>query len=322
MDVASLAKAPIWAAQLFTSEKSFRTNPLLGSERLNRWGLHEARVRAAHALTERRRARFASAVPEPVRRAFDEQGFVVLHDFLPPAVFEALSREVIGCRAPARERWEGDTLLRKIEVDSHVRREAPALGALLDSPIYRALMRYGEGRRDAPSIQFETLNRKARPEGHDYQTDLHTDTFHPTVKSWFYLTDVTLEMGPLFYVPGSHRLTPARLAWERAKCLHECSLEPERRNASFRVTDEELSAMGFGAPVPLVVPANTLVVADTFGIHARGIATRPAQRVEVWATGRRSPFLPYVLDQVVQRLARSSTLVRWKQRRTAGAFDS
>jgi hypothetical protein len=41
------------------------------------------------------------------------------------------------------------------------------------------------------------------------------------------------------------------------------------------------------------VPANTLVVADTVGFHARGLSVRPSVRVEIWTYGRRNPFLPW-----------------------------
>jgi hypothetical protein len=43
-----------------------------------------------------------------------------------------------------------------------------------------------------------------------------------------------------------------------------------------------------------VVPANTLVVADTCGFHARGSSEGSALRVELWAFARRTPFLPWV----------------------------
>ena len=36
----------------------------------------------------------------------------------------------------------------------------------------------------------------------DPQTDLHTDTFHPTVKAWLFLTDVAADAMPFVYVPG------------------------------------------------------------------------------------------------------------------------
>jgi hypothetical protein len=41
------------------------------------------------------------------------------------------------------------------------------------------------------------------------------------------------------------------------------------------------------------VPANTLVVGDTYGFHARRRATRPSMRIEIWAYSRRNPFLPW-----------------------------
>ena len=46
-------------------------------------------------------------------------------------------------------------------------------------------------------------------------------------------------------------------------------------------------------PVAFAVPANTLVVGDTVGFHARGPSVRPSRRVEIWAYGRRNPFLPW-----------------------------
>ena len=47
-------------------------------------------------------------------------------------------------------------------------------------------------------------------------------------------------------------------------------------------------------PKAFAVPQNTLVVADTVGFHARGLSVRPSVRLEVWAYGRRNPFLPWL----------------------------
>lgn len=99
--------------ELFTSAKAFDAEVLLGSQRLNRRGLHAARVRLAYALTQRRRGRLASALSSADRAAFDRQGFVVLPDFLPRAAFHALVEQVRAHRATVRERAEGSTLLRK-----------------------------------------------------------------------------------------------------------------------------------------------------------------------------------------------------------------
>ena len=62
-----------------------------------------------------------------------------------------------------------------------------------------------------------TSNRGA--EGPDPQLELHSDTFHPSLKAWLFLTDVPEDGRPLTYVAGSHRLTPDRLAWEKRRTV-------------------------------------------------------------------------------------------------------
>jgi hypothetical protein len=128
----------------------------------------------------------------------------------------------------------------------------------------------------------------------DPQTNLHLDTFHPTVKAFYFLTDVAEDEGPFVFVPGSHRLTPGRLAWESELSVRAAASEDRLlARGSFRATTEEIAKMGFGPPRAFAVPAHTLVVADTGGFHARGFSARPTVRVEIWTYGRRNPFLPW-----------------------------
>jgi hypothetical protein len=61
-----------------------------------------------------------------------------------------------------------------------------------------------------------------------------------------------------------------------------------------RISRETLQRLGFREPKVFAVPKNTLVVADTVGFHARGLSARPSIRVEIWAYGRRNPFLPWL----------------------------
>jgi hypothetical protein len=63
---------------------------------------------------------------------------------------------------------------------------------------------------------------------------------------------------------------------------------------SLRITPEMVRRLGFGEPKAFAVPQNTLVVADTVGFHARGLSAHPSVRVEIWAYGRRNPFLPWL----------------------------
>jgi hypothetical protein len=286
--------APVWVAALATGAKSFRDNPVIGSPALNRRGLHAERVKFAHALAEHRRKRLAHMISQRDRAAFDRNGFVVRHDFLPDDSFKRLRDQVFEHRAPAREMLQGDTITRRFAVDPEFMAAAPEIRTLLSNPDWRGLNRYAGSFNQEPLTYVQSILshvRKARP---DPQTDLHIDTFHPTVKAFYFLTDVKEDEGPFVYVPGSHRLTPRRLKWEYEESIIAAE-DKDRHTArgSLRATAAEIERMGFAAPKAFAVPANTLVVADTVGFHARGHSARPTIRVEVWTYGRRNPFLPW-----------------------------
>jgi Phytanoyl-CoA dioxygenase (PhyH) len=287
--------APYHVAALATGAKSFRDNPVIGSPRLNRAGLHIARARLAHRMAEWRRARLAGLVGEADRAAFARDGFVLKHDFLPPAAYAALKEEVLGFRAPAREQVQGDAITRRIALDRHALARLPAARALLASPEWLGLLRYVGASLLEPIVYLQTIFAQARPGMPDPQTRLHADAFHPSVKAWLFLGDVGAEEGPFVYVPGSHRPTRRRLAWEReASITAAASVDYQSSRGSLRITAAQLRRLGFAEPRAFAVPQNTLVVADMVGFHARGLSARPSIRVEIWAYGRRGPFLPWL----------------------------
>jgi hypothetical protein len=285
------AMTPVWIAQLATGTKSFERNALIGSRRLNRWGLHAARVTVAHRLAQARRRKLAGLVSEADREAFDRDGFVVRPNFLPAEQFAALDAQIRSYRGPLREISVGDTVMRKIALDRKALTALPALAAVLRSRDWRGLIRYAGSRDAEPVVWVQSILRHACAGPPDPQTALHADTFHPTVKAWLFLTDVEEDAGPFTYVPGSHRLTGERLAWERRISLTaRRSPNAEIRQGSFRIEPAELGSLGLPQPRAFAVPANTLVVADTFGFHARGPSAHASLRVEIWAYGRRNPF--------------------------------
>ncbi|HEY4471574.1 MAG TPA: phytanoyl-CoA dioxygenase family protein [Stellaceae bacterium] len=287
-------RVPLWTAQLATATKSFERNPVIGSRWLNERGLHTARARLAGRIAEMRRRRLASLVSAADRAAFARDGFVIRPNFLPESEFAELLRQVKTYRGTLREIGEGDTILRKIALDPKTLAALPALGRLLRHPEWRGLIRYIGSRDAEPVVWIQSILRHAHDGPADPQTALHADTFHPTVKAWLFLTDVAANAGPFTYVPGSHRLTPQRLAWERRMSLAApSSRDPEIRQGSFRIDPSDLAALGLPDPRIFAVPANTLIVADTFGFHARGPSVGRSVRVEIWAYGRRSPFVPW-----------------------------
>ena len=285
-------RAPFWVLAILTGAKSFWDNPVLGSARL-RGGLHLWRKRTAHALAERRRARIAPAVPADLRAAFDRDGFVMVPDFLPPADFARLQADLLDSRFDAREHQQGDTITRRIAVTPVQLRRFPALDALIADPRWNAIMNYVGATRAAPLYYIQTIVGGVDASLPDPQVHLHSDTFHPSMKAWLFLTDVADDGRPLTYVAGSHRLTPERAAWERNKVDRIDIADRLSQRGSLRVETEELEGLGLPQPTRFAVPANTLVAIDTSGFHARADSDRPTLRVEIWAYSRRTPFVPW-----------------------------
>ena len=335
---------PFWLAQVFTQEKFFARNPIIGNRWLNAHGLHTARVSVACRLAAARRRRLARLISPEDRALLDRDGFILKRDFLPPPVFAALVAQIQQLRAPAREMAEGDTITRHIALDPAVLDRVPAARQLLDDRRFRNLVNYAGSTAAAPMVYIQTILSHAIGGPADPQCDLHTDTFHPTVKAWLFLTDVVADAMPFLYVPGSHRLTPQRLDWERCMSIaasrhpHEHYRQPQQK-LTRAISPETLSELGLPPPRAIAPPANTLVIADTFGFHARGESARPTTRVEIWAFGRRNPFLPWTgLDpwSVAGLGLRKPNLYwksvdllerfgigrqRWRQRAAVSAFD-
>jgi len=272
-------------------------------------------------MAARRRRRLAHLVSAEDRAAFDRDGFVVKRDFLAPERFAELKRMALDYRGPAREMEQGDTITRRMALDGAARKALPPVDALLRQPDWAGLMRYAGSFDHEPLYYIQTILSHVRGGPPDPQTNLHADTFHPSVKAWLFLTDVAEDEGPFVYVAGSHLLTPERLAWERDMSIGAATLA-DRYSArgSFRVDAVALARMRLPAPQSFAVPANTLVVADTVGFHARGHSSRPSRRVEIWAYGRRNPFLPWTgLDLMsLPGLAEARVPLMWKALDLAG----
>lgn len=289
----SYLAAPLWAVLLASGAKSFRANPLLGSAWLNRHGLHMARVRLAGHMAKKRRARLAAFVDADDIADYARDGFVLRHNFLPPALFDEIRRDLESHPLRSWERREGATVTRRASLDRPDVDGRPALTAFLDDKRLFDLMRYVAGCGGEPLTHVQTVIAEPDPSRPDPQNTLHMDTFHSTAKAWLYLQDVGPEDGPLLYVPGSHLITPGRLEWE-----HDLSMraardpDPEIAAGSFRIDRDTVARLGYREPLAMTVPANTLVVADTHGFHARCASARPTCRSEIYASLRRNPFLP------------------------------
>ncbi len=286
--------APLHALAVATKAKSFRDNVVLGSPTLNRWGLHIARRRIAYRLGLARRNRLRGLISAADRVTFERDGFLIKRDFLNPETFRAVREEVMNLRGEAREFASGDTLTRLIPLDAGNLHQLPAVRSVIEGRTYRGLLDYVGSFRRRPNVFVQTVFSGIGDAARDEQTFFHCDTFHPTVKSWLYLEDVTESSLPFVYVPASHRPTRRRLAWERrASITAGRSTDLRSAQGSLRISEQEIRRLGYGPPRALPVPSNTLIVADTSGFHARGTSRLETRRVAIYALSRSNPFQPW-----------------------------
>ena len=292
--LSKIVRLPIHVVQLFTSAKSFRDNPVIGSTLLNRMGLHVFRLMLAAAMTKIRYLCLAPLMDKSERRSYSENGYLLFENFLPQQSFESLNKEVRGMHeVEVRQCVQGDTLTQRVLLNEEVLKTAPACRQLLNSSEFHQRMKYASARNSSPIYYIQNVKSNARDADADPQRHLHSDTFHATMKAWFFLDDVGDHNGPFTYVPGSHKLTWKRLKWEYRKSVEGSSqANSYGSRGSLRVADDELSAMGMPAPNLFKVPANTLVIADTHGFHRRGAASEKSNRLEIWAYSRTNPFNP------------------------------
>ncbi|GAA0772915.1 phytanoyl-CoA dioxygenase [Roseibium denhamense] len=295
MSPVSYLKAPLWVLGLAGTDKSPRKNPILGSKTLNTWGLHKHRVKTAAAMAAWRRQQLGRYLDPADKAFFDENGYFLIKNFLPDAVYGQLKDEVFGQPFETREMRQGQTVTRMTLLPPAVLKQNAALQQAVQDPGALAMIRYASSRGGNPVSFIQTvLAEPQKIQKKDPQSDAHADTFHATSKAWLFLQDVGEEDGPFFFVPGSHKLTPERLNWE-----YECSLtaasDPRSHHASgsFRIRREELSGLGLPQPVKMAVPENTLIVADTFAFHGRTPSAKPTVRSEIHWHMRRNPFLPW-----------------------------
>ena len=285
---------PVWIVQLFTQAKSFRSNPIIGSLILNRCGLHVARIIVAQAIMRLRFTLLGFGIDKEQKQSFYRDGYIVLENALPLEQFEQIKKEVSSVSAEVRECQQGDTLTHRILIDEQTSSELPACQSMLASKAYLSLHKFASGKNSRPVSYIQTIKNHFVDGPADPQKNLHSDTFHPTMKSWLFLDDCNSDNGPFTYLPGSQRLTLARLKWEYKKSITISQRgDHYSSSGSFRATPEDLLSMGMGKPIGLSVPANTLVIANTHGFHRRGDAAKRSMRTEIWSISRSNPFNPF-----------------------------
>jgi hypothetical protein len=286
-------KFPLHFLQIFTGAKSFEKNALLGSRFLNANNLHVFRVSLAMRMAAMRRRRLAALVTAEQAVAYERDGFVRLDNFLDEDHFQALLHEVKDTDFDRVDMQQGSTITRRSMIDDADLDSRPAIQQARNDNRLLNLVRYIASHAGQPLVTLQTVLAKANGNP-DPQSELHSDTFHATAKAWLFLTDVEEDDGLFCYVAGSHKITAQRYAWEKSISTELDSVENRySRRGSLRLPQDQLSMLGYPQPTKMVVKANTLVVADTHGFHARCASPKNTTRIEIYASLRRGPYLPF-----------------------------
>lgn len=273
--------------------------------------IHLARIAVADWCNRSRKAvALAFMLDREEERALRDDGIAVIPNFLSDGEFRKLrdeayrAVELVEANVPIRQRsqpgfgpqephawgfdrYDGGTLNRFIDIQPATMPYAHALGS--NSRIAR-LCRVGLGMPRPPrrAMIYLTVNGD-EDLNHDIQKDLHRDSYCRKMKYWYFLDPVTRDDGPFVYVPGSHKLTKQRLEWE-CEQARKRGIPGLFRDSAFRISPSVLATIGLPAPQARPVAENTLVIADTFGLHRRGDASPGSRRLAIYGQKRPWPF--------------------------------
>lgn len=286
---------PWYFVQLFSTAKSFKSNPIIGNRILNYMGLHVLRVILSHGIMRFRMSLLSFSVPKSLRQEYYNNGYILLENVLSEERFEKILKESHDIRSTIRECKQGNTLTQRIHLDQSNASQTKEINRFLTQKNIVNLFKFAAGKNQRPISHIQVVKSNYVKGGDDPQKVLHSDTFHPTMKYWHFLQDVSEGMAPFTYVEGSNKLTWKRIKWEYTKSINmHKETTSYSQKGSFRIGEDELAALGFSEPKKVCVSKNTLVIVNTFGFHRRGDAHGKSMRSEIWGISRTNPFNPFV----------------------------
>jgi hypothetical protein len=265
------------AETLLTSVKDFNLLELNTEAALA--GIHVFRTYFAHLIQKVRRLQ----VPNTTKysRDYDESGIAVINDFLPDytrikIIEEIKSFPIAVFKTPGNVIYN---LSNNPSLSDAVFR-SPMKTIVFDCLAFH--QDHAEGNMLYAQNTFVQKLHNKKDDG-DIQKVMHSDTFFPCVKWWYFPEQVRLDDGPFVYAPVSNKLTEDRLqyTYEQSVAISQGDIESSRTyshvEGSLRINQQELAEMGISES-SYAVPANTLIIANVFGFHRRGDVKSEAKR--------------------------------------------
>lgn len=117
----------------------------------------------------------------------------------------------------------------------------------------------------------------------------HYDTYFNTFKAWFYLSDVSIDDGPLVFVQESHKFSFSRLFNEWITSV-KYSLSKDKENWFGYGVDKKNVDYFNQIAKKMIFKKNTLIFANTLALHRRGEAKPGTIRETIHFYSRENPF--------------------------------
>jgi len=268
---------------------------LIKSNVLNKMGIQPFRMYLAQQRYNLKSTPHAALYKNEIK-ALQDEGIVVIENFLPEAQFDVLEQE---CRRILRDekseniRQDGANTIHMKRLLKLDRNNYPEVFKFLKNEKLRALFEAAEKRK----LDFDkgkvTLLLQYLEQGYDKhlrdpETELHADTFFNTHKAWLYMNDVEMKNAPFVFVKGSHKVKGAN----RYKLAYDYSngaIVGSDRGGSRRVGAEELKEYNLERTI-YTCKKNTLVIANTMGYHCREEGEGGNERLTLAVSARFNPF--------------------------------
>lgn len=115
---------------------------------------------------------------------------------------------------------------------------------------------------------------------------MHSDTYHKTLKGFLYLEPLELEDGPFEYIVSSNNLNINRLKREYQNSINQEILK--RDHGGWRFEKNYYNSV-YNNKIFTGI-CNSMIVADTFGLHRRNPRSKDGYRISIHFSLRKSPF--------------------------------
>ena len=208
-------------------------------------------------------------------KSLKEDGVVVLNNALDGKTFESILRNSLGVGYEVIRNSEVP-VIEAGKIDLASKSDLQEMFGL-NGHVTEAINHLSGGCWKIADLPSSYFRRESIKEKHqigcphfDGQDIPHYDVPFHSYKALLYLNSVDESNGAFKYSRGSHKLSVGRLIFEYMYSINYYHLKKLRRNIHPEITPRYLELIG-GDPIKSYSgPANTLVIFDVMGIHARG----------------------------------------------------